>query len=190
MAGDILAAAAGVFVACTVVLCVAGWMGLRRLRRSSTLRRARLTCQRCFSRSSSRRELAGLRANVLTATRRSGSLMLILGEQGSNRELRSLHERLGRLAAVVDRQLEILSCEGDDGALAASLSLMRQRADRVLGAATDLRTAVSLLVEDATDRQLDALTTAMRTEVQALSYGRELLGRSGQLLVQSDSVQS
>jgi hypothetical protein len=121
---------------------------------------------------------------------RSETLMLIVGKQGSNGELRSLHERLRRLAAIVDRQLEILSCEGGDAALAASLSLMRQRVDRVLAAATDLRTAVSLLVEDATDHELDALTTALRTEVQALSYGRDLLGRSGQLLVQSDSVQS
>jgi hypothetical protein len=121
---------------------------------------------------------------------RSESLMVIVGEQGSSAELGSLHERLRRLAAIVDRQLEILSCEADDDALAASLSLMRRRADRVLRAATDLRAAVSLLVEEATDHELDALTTAMRTEVQALSYGRDLLGRSGQFLVQNDSVQS
>jgi hypothetical protein len=190
MAGDILATAAGAFMACTVVLCAAGWMGVRRLRRSSTLQRARLVCQRCFSRSSSRRELARLRANVLRATMRSESLMVIVGEQGASAELGSLHERLRRLAAIVDRQLEILSCEADDDALAASLSLMRRRADRVLRAATDLRAAVSLLVEEATDHELDALTTAMRTEVQALSYGRDLLGRSGQFLVQNDSVQS
>jgi hypothetical protein len=190
MAGDVLATAAGVSLACTVVFCAAGWMIVRRMRRSLTLQRARLVCQRCFSRSRSRRELAGLRANVLGATMRSESLMQIVGEQGSNGELKSLHGRLRRLAAIVDRQLQILSCEGDDGALAASLSLMRQRADRVLRAATDLRMAVSLLVEYATDHELDALTTAMRTEVQALSYGRDLLGRRGQLLTQSDFVQS
>jgi hypothetical protein len=116
--------------------------------------------------------------------------MLVVGEQGSNGELRSLHQRLRRLAAIVERQLEILSCEPDDAALAASLSLARPRADRVLRAATDLRTAASLSVEDATDYELEALTTAVRGEIQALSYGREVLARSGQLLVRSDSVQS
>ncbi len=103
--------------------------------------------------------------------------MLLTSERDSHGELRRLHERLERLAAVVGRQLELLSLEPDDRILDAALAQMRQRADRVIRAASDVRAAASLLAEDAVDLELAALGEEVRREVQALTYGHEILGR-------------
>ncbi len=103
--------------------------------------------------------------------------MQLTGERDSDGELRRLHERLERLAGTVGRQLELLNLEPDDRILDAALAEMRERVDRVIRAASDVRAAASLLAEDAVDLELAALSEEMRREVQALTYGSEVLGR-------------
>jgi hypothetical protein len=90
---------------------------------------------------------------------------------------------LERLAAVVGRQLEVLSFEPDDRVLDNALVQMRARADRVIRAASDVRSAASMLAEEAVDLELAALSEEVRREVQALTYGREVLGRRSATLI-------
>ncbi len=103
--------------------------------------------------------------------------MQMTREQDPSGELRRLHERLERLAATVGRQLEVLSYEPDDRVLEAALGEMRQRAERVIRVASEVRAAASLLSDCSVDYELAALSDEVRREVAALTYGRELVGR-------------
>ncbi|CAN5339412.1 hypothetical protein BH20ACT22_BH20ACT22_23300 [soil metagenome] len=177
MADEILAIAVAVALVCIVGLCTAGYMAALMFRRSRLVRNVRLSRQRFLSQSRSRRELAGIRARILQATDGTRTIMRMIGERDSTGELRRLHERLEQLAATVGQQLELLSLEPDDRVLEGALTQMRQRTDRVIRAASDVRAAASLLAEEAVDLELAILGEEVRREVQALTYGREVLGR-------------
>jgi hypothetical protein len=174
---DGLLAAALLSLTFTGIFVSGAYLIVRRIRRSLTLRRARLARQRLFSRSGARRELAGIRAHVLEATTGARSIAAMLAERDPHRSLRNLQQRLERLAAIVDQQLEIMSHEPDDRILADGLTSLRHRAEGVVRAATEVRTAASLLLEGPTDYELEALTEDARCEAEALRYGREVLAR-------------
>ncbi|MBA2272807.1 MAG: hypothetical protein H0W21_02740 [Actinobacteria bacterium] len=177
MTDEVLATAAAVALASIAGVCTSCYMILRRFRRSLLVANVRLAKQRFLSRSSPRRELAGMRASVLQVTHGTRSIMQMTREQDPSGELRRLHERLERLAATVGRQLEVLSYEPDDRVLEAALGEMRQRAERVIRVASEVRAAASLLSDCSVDYELAALSDEVRREVAALTYGRELVGR-------------
>jgi hypothetical protein len=104
--------------------------------------------------------------------------MVVVGERASNGGLVGLHDRLERLAVTVERQLEILSYEPDDAVLTASLAPLHQRAQKVIRAATEVRAAASLLLEGTAELELDALAEEVRSEVEALKHGRDVLDRA------------
>lgn len=177
MADEFLATAAAVVLASIAGICSSCYLVVRRVRRSLVVARVRLAKQRFLSRSRPRRELAGIRANVVEVTRGTGAIIEMMNERGSSAELMRLHDRFQRLSATLGRQLEVLSHEPDDRVLDAALDQMRLRAERVVQVASDVRVAASLLSDDAIDFELAALGKEVRREVTALTYGREVLGR-------------
>lgn len=177
MADEILATAAAVALASIAGVCTSCYLILRRVKRSLVVARVRLAKQRFLSRSRPRRELAGIRANLVEVTQSTRAIMQMMNERDSSAELVGLHDRFERLSATVGRQLEVLSYEPDDRVLDAALDQMRRRAERVIRVASEVRAAASLLSDDAIDFDLAALSNEVRREVAALAYGREVLGR-------------
>lgn len=177
MADEILATAAAVVLASIAGVCTSCYLVLRRVKRSLAVARIRLAKQRFLSRSRPRRELAGIRADLLEVSQGTRAIIQMMNERGSSAELVRLHDRFERLSATVGRQLEVLSYEPDDRVLDAALDQMRLRSERVVQVASEVRVAASLLSDDAIDFELAALGREVRREVAALTYGREVLGR-------------
>lgn len=177
MADEILATAAAVVLASIAGVCTSCYLVLRRVKRSLVVARVRLAKQRFLSRSRPRRELAGIRADLVEVSEGTRAIIQMMNERGSSAELVRLHDRFERLSATVGRQLEVLSYEPDDRVLDAALDQMRLRSERVVQVASEVRVAASLLSDDAIDFELAALGREVRREVAALTYGREVLGR-------------
>jgi hypothetical protein len=158
------------------VTMVAAWQVVRRVRRSTALRRRVRTVQALTTPPGARRQVARLRRDLSAAAHATGEAVAVVRQAGGTvGDLPRLARRLGRVAGTLDAELRLLAGEPDPAELARVLPAARARVADVTRVALTIRRAASAGLGAGTAAELAPLEAEVQREVLALDAGVDRL---------------
>lgn len=148
---------------------------VRRIRRSRALAGRALRTRARFT-TGPRGQVLRQRVRLADALESGRAAVELAGQgAGPRGELDRLHERIRHEGESLDRQLQFMESETDQGVLAHDLPVAEGRVDQVVALVRRVRSAVGAQLDGLTDDSLAALRADVDREVTALRAGVEEL---------------